>query len=123
MSDREMGDLSISGVLKTTNDDHAGELASLRTKLAKAERERDEAIAEEARKRRKLHEDAWAEARKFLARAKAAEARVKALEEALVWYGEQARLARLIHSEGDKGRHALADDGGRRARATLEEPT
>lgn len=30
----------------------------------------------------------------------------------LEWYGEQARLARLIHSEGDAGRHALAGDGG-----------
>ena len=37
----------------------------------------------------------------------------------LEWYGEQARLARLIHSEGDKGRHALADDGGKRARAAI----
>lgn len=42
-----------------------------------------------------------------------------ALREALEWYGEQARLARLIHSGGDAGRHALADDGGKRARAIL----
>ena len=41
------------------------------------------------------------------------------LREALAWYGEQARLARLVHSEGDAGRHALADDGGKRARAAL----
>lgn len=47
-------------------------------------------------------------------------ARIAALEKALGWYGEQARLARLIHSEGDKGRYALAEDGGSRARATLE---
>lgn len=39
--------------------------------------------------------------------------------EALDWYGEQARLARLIHSEGDAGRHALAEDGGKRARSVL----
>lgn len=38
---------------------------------------------------------------------------------ALAWYGEQARLARLIHREGDSGRHALADDGGKRAAAAL----
>ena len=38
---------------------------------------------------------------------------------ALEWYGEQARLARLIHSEGDAGRRALTDDGGKRARAAL----
>lgn len=42
------------------------------------------------------------------------------LREELAWYGEQARLARLIHSEGDKGRWALADDGGKRARAALQ---
>lgn len=41
------------------------------------------------------------------------------LLKALEWYGEQARLARLIHSEGDAGRHALADDGGSRARAFI----
>jgi uncharacterized protein (DUF3084 family) len=39
--------------------------------------------------------------------------------EALEWYGEQARLARLIHSEGNAGRNALAADGGKKARAAL----
>jgi len=34
---------------------------------------------------------------------------------ALTWYGEQSRLARLIHREGDTGRAAIASDGGRRA--------
>lgn len=38
---------------------------------------------------------------------------------ALEWYGEQARLARLIHSEGDAGRHALAADGGTKAQEIL----
>lgn len=38
---------------------------------------------------------------------------------ALAWYGEQSRLARLIHSEGDAGRHAIAKDGGTKARAAL----
>ncbi len=42
-----------------------------------------------------------------------------ALREVLAWYGEQARLARLIHSEGDEGRHALAADGGKRAITAL----
>lgn len=37
----------------------------------------------------------------------------------LAWYGEQARLARLIHSEGDAGRRNLDADGGSRARAAL----
>jgi hypothetical protein len=45
--------------------------------------------------------------------------RVAGLVEALEWYGEQARLCRLIHSEGDAGRHALSDDGGKFARAAL----
>ena len=41
------------------------------------------------------------------------------LRDALAWYAEQARLCRLIHSEGDAGRNALAADGGERARAAL----
>ena len=45
--------------------------------------------------------------------------RIKALENALEWYAEQARLCRLIHSEGDAGRQSLSDDGGSRARAAL----
>jgi hypothetical protein len=44
---------------------------------------------------------------------------VAELVEALRWYGEQSRLARLIHSEGDAGRHAIAADGGNRAAAVL----
>lgn len=39
--------------------------------------------------------------------------------DALEWYGEQARLCRLIHSEGDVGRHALSNDGGRLAREAM----
>ena len=42
------------------------------------------------------------------------------LREALEWYGEQARLCRLITSEGDPGRRALDADGGKRARAALQ---
>jgi hypothetical protein len=42
------------------------------------------------------------------------------LKEALEWYGENARLCRLIHSGGDAGRQALAADGGARARAVLD---
>ncbi|EYB67278.1 hypothetical protein DEIPH_ctg045orf0007 [Deinococcus phoenicis] len=45
--------------------------------------------------------------------------RERGLREELAWYGEQARLCRLIHSEGDAGRHALAADGGQRARIAL----
>jgi hypothetical protein len=53
-------------------------------------------------------------------RVTALEARRERLERALTWYGENARLARLIHSEGDLGRKNLAEDGGKRARAALE---
>ena len=48
---------------------------------------------------------------------------VQALRETLAWYGEQARLARLIHSEGDAGRQALDADGGKRARTALARST
>lgn len=48
------------------------------------------------------------------------EDRIAELETALRWYGEQARLCRLIHSEGDAGRHALAADGGAKARTALK---
>lgn len=44
------------------------------------------------------------------------------LRDALAWYGEQARLCRLIHSEGDAGRQALDADGGTRARVALARP-
>lgn len=55
-------------------------------------------------------------------RAHDAESRVLLLQETLEWYAEQARLCRLIHAEGDHGRNALANDGGRRARAVLDGP-
>lgn len=45
----------------------------------------------------------------------------KRLREALEWYGEHAAGCRLIHSGGDPSRHNLQDDGGKRARAALEE--
>lgn len=38
----------------------------------------------------------------------------------LEWYREQAKLARLIHSEGDEGRNNLAADGGERARTIID---
>jgi hypothetical protein len=44
------------------------------------------------------------------------------LKEALKWYGENARLCRLLHSEGDPGRHALVNDGGKLANAALSPP-
>lgn len=43
------------------------------------------------------------------------------LREVVEWYGEQARLARLIHSGGDSGRHNLQADGGKKARAALKD--
>jgi hypothetical protein len=47
--------------------------------------------------------------------------RVEIVARALEWYAEQARLCRLIHSEGDAGRRALSNDGGKQARAALDE--
>ena len=41
------------------------------------------------------------------------------LLESLSFYAEQARLCRLIHSEGDPGRNSLAKDGGNKARAAI----
>lgn len=41
------------------------------------------------------------------------------LLETLKWYGENARLCRLIHREGDAGRNALSEDGGKRAQASI----
>jgi hypothetical protein len=46
--------------------------------------------------------------------------KIDRLCEVVEWYGEQSRLARLIHSEGDAGRNALASDGGKKARSVLE---
>ena len=51
-----------------------------------------------------------------------ATAKVALMTEALEWYGERARLARLIHSGGDPARFELSDDGGKRARRALSEP-
>jgi hypothetical protein len=48
------------------------------------------------------------------------QARIAQLEGVVKWYGEQARLARLIHSEGDEGRHAINMEGGSRSRAALK---
>lgn len=50
---------------------------------------------------------------------RASDTTITTLAAALAWYGEQSRLARLIHSEGDAGRQALAQDGGTLARTTL----
>jgi hypothetical protein len=53
---------------------------------------------------------------------RAQEAEIAELRKALEWYGEQARLCRIIHREGDAGRNALDADGGKRARAALGGP-
>jgi hypothetical protein len=39
---------------------------------------------------------------------------------ALEFYAENGRLCRLIHSGGDAGRNALAEDGGKIAQAALK---
>ena len=52
-------------------------------------------------------------------RADLSDALLREAADVLGWYDEQSRLARLIHSEGDAGRQAIAADGGGRASATL----
>ena len=64
-------------------------------------------------------EYAWTETRLYAHPTPTDTSLVGELVEALEWYGEQARLARLIHREGDAGRHALAEDGGKLARTAL----
>jgi hypothetical protein len=59
--------------------------------------------------------DTWKE------RSDSLRAKLERAKEVLEWYGENARLCRLIHSGGDKGRNALSDDGGNRARAVLSD--
>ena len=66
--------------------------------------------------------DCYPDAEQELANAMLMTAATELLE-ALAWYGEQARLARLIHSEGDKGRQALAADGGEKASAAIRKAT
>jgi hypothetical protein len=58
-------------------------------------------------------------AEKSAAERDALRAQVATLREALGWYGENARLCRLIHSGGDIGRKALDEDGGEKARGAL----
>lgn len=50
----------------------------------------------------------------------AARALLREAGEVVQWYGENARLCRLIHSGGDTGRQSLSNDGGSRARAFLD---
>lgn len=49
----------------------------------------------------------------------AARALLREAGEVVQWYGENARLCRLIHSGGDTGRQSLSNDGGKRALAFL----
>ena len=48
------------------------------------------------------------------------QARIAELEGVVRRYGEQARLCRLIHSEGDAARQWLSQDGGKLAKDTLK---
>ncbi|HEV7352546.1 MAG TPA: hypothetical protein VGN74_05395 [Brevundimonas sp.] len=57
----------------------------------------------------------------LIARIRHLEAEREKDREALLFYAEQSRLARLIHSEGDAGRQAISEDGGKIARARLED--
>lgn len=70
-------------------------------------------------RRLEMHECAMAERDDCIEDWSKANDRIKALEGALGWYAEQTSLCRLIHSEGDVGRNALANDGGDRSRAAI----
>ena len=61
----------------------------------------------------------WEELRWLLKQADALKAQNAELLAALGWYGEHSRLARLITSEGDAGRNAIASDGGQKAREAI----
>ncbi len=89
----------------------AAELARLNDKL-----ELERALTDGAHRRARQAEAEAARLRDENAGLREELARVN---EALEWYGDQARLARLIHSGGDAGRHALQEDGGTRARAAF----
>ena len=49
----------------------------------------------------------------------AADIEIERLRSALEFYAEHGAGCRLIHSEGDISRNALADDGGKRAQFAL----
>jgi len=59
------------------------------------------------------------ECRIYESHAEAAEADNARLREALEWYGEHARRCQMVWPERDKGRAALATDGGQRAHDAL----
>lgn len=98
---------------------HADLHTALLARAEKAEAERD---AWEAAYNRTSETLTWSagEHGAAIAERDALQSEVDTLRGALAWYGEQARIARLIHSEGDAGRQALAGDGGKKARAALE---
>jgi hypothetical protein len=105
-----------TGAYKSLTAEAADELTALTAKISDAEQriaalmsERSSLIATKAEQLVALTK-----------RATAAEAKVARMGEALEWYGERARLARLIHSGGDPARFELSDDGGKRARAALQ---
>ena len=110
-----------------TIESQSAELTRLRERNAELEKERDH-WKEEAHDISddgkwtlwwEIADDKHKAAAPLRARIASFEATVMGLREELEWYGENARLCRLIHSEGDKGRSALSDDGGNRARAAL----
>ena len=111
---------SLSDYLDRVNLAHAEVIAH----VAKIEAERDAALASANMSRATYDPMAAtflkAENERLVKERDALRSEVEKLREALSWYGEQARLARLIHKEGDAGRHAIHDDGGSRARAALD---
>lgn len=89
-------------------DTAAAEITRLRSRVSELEADWRETIRANAE-----------EVLNLTAELNALRSAVRELREVVEWYGENARLCRIIHSEGDKGRNALDADGGSRARAVL----
>ncbi|WP_426041309.1 hypothetical protein [Brevundimonas sp. TWP2-3-4b1] len=103
-------------VKETAKTEHVSDELAMAVELAEIAAEELECASEE------IGEPALRQAaaiRLILSRLASQEETIRADGECLAWYGERARLARLIHGEGDFGRHALAADGGQKARARL----
>lgn len=115
------GEQTMNPAFASIMEDRCSAAAALiASQAAEIERLRGEASARDKREYEAGHKIAIGveiELAAAEARATRAEERIAEMDAALEWYGENARLCRLIHSGGDAGRSALAEDGGKRARA------
>ena len=117
----ELGEPLLSATLQLPGDDEPlNEAEAIRARLEKQLADAEQRIAALMSERSSLIATKAEQLVALTKRATAAEAKVARMGEALEWYGERARLARLIHSGGDPARFELSDDGGKRARAALQ---